>query len=255
MSDNSDPAETPRTTTTTPHTTSSEHGGGARKWIIGAAAAALLVGGGIWAWNARPQQDQQVADAAYDQSEGSTDAVRAAAIPQETAPAASTASVDAAPPAATSSTRAATRTRRASTERTRTAAYYNTPAEATIGVTPASYASDSDDIIVPGARRPVWTATPSARRLTRLYPDSALQRGREGDAQLACTVQQTGRLACNTVSATRGGFGPAAQRVAASFRHATALPNGRDMVGTPVNLHVAFRLEENERERQRLASR
>jgi TonB family protein len=128
--------------------------------------------------------------------------------------------------------------------------------EETIGVTPASVteeevaeAETGDDIIVRARPRPVWTRTPSERRLTSLYPARALERGREGEARLSCTVQEGGALACATVEETPGGFGNAALRVARTYRHSPTRADGTDATGTPVNLRVVFRLEDEERPR------
>jgi len=114
--------------------------------------------------------------------------------------------------------------------------------------------ADEDDVIVHAPRRPIWASTPSARRLSALYPERALERGREGQAQLHCTVEERGRLDCAPVSATPGGFGAAAVRVARTFRHARTLENGHSAIGTPLYLRVVFRIEEPRRG-QRYAAR
>lgn len=230
------------------HISAKPQGGGAGKWLLGAAAAALVVGGGYFAWkNMGPSAQDQSAQAAYEQqySDLNVDgSVRAAPLPAgEMEPLADPAMSDDAQAPAASST---TAPRRATT--TRTAAASQAVPEETIGVTPASITtSDEADIVVPAPRRPVWTSTPNARRLTALYPQNALERGREGEARLACVVGDAGRLDCDRVSETPGGFGAAAVRVARSFRHATTTADGRNAVGTPVNLRVVFRIEEDRR--------
>src|SRR5688572_428128 len=86
---------------------------------------------------------------------------------------------------------------------------------------------------------------PSAsRRLSALYPERALERGREGEARLHCIVQAGGTLDCERLSETPGGFGPAALRVARTLRHAPRLEDGSDAEGTPVRLRVVFRMAE-----------
>src|SRR5690606_37799128 len=60
--------------------------------------------------------------------------------------------------------------------------------EETIGITPVTASTDDsvgdgdgdgDDIVVSAPRRPVWSRTPSARRLSALYPQQQLDRRRE----------------------------------------------------------------------------
>ena len=89
---------------------------------------------------------------------------------------------------------------------------------------------------------------PSARRLAAYYPDRLLQRGREGEARLRCTVRAGGALDCARVEETPG-FGTAALRVARTLRHAPQLADGSDAPGAAVNLRVVFRLSEEERRR------
>ncbi|UPT63863.1 MAG: energy transducer TonB [Hyphomonadaceae bacterium JAD_PAG50586_4] len=97
--------------------------------------------------------------------------------------------------------------------------------------------------------RPIWARTPNERRLSALYPERALARGREGEARLTCIVQDGGALDCDRVSETPGGFGAAAVRVARTFRHAPQLADGSNAIGTPVNLRVVFRIDDDPRGR------
>jgi len=243
-----------RTPETKPHAIRpQQEGGGAGKWLLGAAAAALIVGGGYFAWkNMGPQAGDQTAQAAYEQQYADMNAdgtMRAAPLPASGAPSTldNPTFADDAPPATTASSSTTRTTAARRTTTTRTAAASSVPEE-TIGVTPASITTaDQDDIVVPAPRRPVWTSTPNARRLTAMYPQRALERGREGEARLSCIVGDAGRLDCDRVSETPGGFGAAAVRVARSFRHATTTADGRNAVGTPVNLRVVFRIEEDRR--------
>lgn len=234
-------------------------GGGARKWLIGAAAvtsAVLLLGAGYLAWRSfAPGQDR--AQTAYNDPyaseprpagpverdrrattrEGATDA-RAAAP----------ASVSvASPPSESAASSASTETRRPAPAR-RSAARARTVPDATIVATPVNATgADSDEIVVTGTRR-IWARVPSARRLAAYYPDRLLQRGREGEARLHCTVLAGGALDCTRVEETPG-FGTAALRVARTLRHAPQRADGRDATGTAVNLRVVFRLSEEERRR------
>jgi TonB family protein len=223
-----------------------ESGGGGGKWLLGAAAAIVLIGGGYFAWkNFAPAPNG--AEMAYNDSYADgADPLRAGPLASDaplTEGVAESASVDAAPTVAPATPR--TTTRRAPV---RTA---EAVPEETIGITPisATSANDGDDIVVTAARRPIWSRTPSERRLSALYPERALERGREGEARLACIVQESGALDCDRVAETPGGFGAAAVRVARTFRHAPQLADGSAAVGTPVNLRVVFRIADEDRRR------
>ena len=222
-------------------------GGGGSKLLIGAAAAVILAGAAFAAWqNFAPGQSKT--ETAYNEPYAQ-EPLRAGPIDPDQDINAETAAIDedVAAPAASEAPRSAP-------VRRQTARAEPVP-EQVIGVTPANAtaAPADDDEIVVTARRPVWTHTPTARRLSALYPANALDRGREGEAALACTVQERGELDCDRVSSTPG-FGNAALRVARTFRHSTTLANGESAVGTPVNLRVVFRVEDEERGR-RFASR
>lgn len=218
-------------------------GGGGGKWLLGAAAAAVILGGGYYAYtNYAPNQDRT--EIAYNEPYGE-DPLRAGPLEPADDLSAESASVDdVAPPADTQTEQGTERTQRRSTARTQPVP------EETIGITQASYTgSESDEIVVPGARRPVWERTPTARRLAALYPQRALDRGREGQARLACVVGDAGRLDCESVEATPGGFSNAALRVARTYRHAPTLADGSSAAGTPVNLRVVFKIEDEETRR------
>lgn len=229
-----------------------DKGGGAGKWLAGAAIAAVLLGGGYYAWSTysdspstqSAQNEAFDTDYQYDPERagpiGAANDSSSIASPDESASAA---------PASAQSAPARTTRRAAATPAAATAA------EQTIGITPASAEAapyDDDEIVVTGARRPIWASTPSARRLSTLYPQRALDRGREGEASLQCTVLENGRLDCVPVSETpeRAGFGTAAVRVARTFRHAPQLADGSDAAGSAVNLRVVFRMaDEGDRRR------
>jgi protein TonB len=125
--------------------------------------------------------------------------------------------------------------------------------EQVIGVDSAgtTYQDDEETVVVQGRvrLRPQWVATPSNRRLADAYPTRALERGWEGEASVACVVQDNGRLMCNTVSESpdNSGFGAAARRIALNYRHGPNLENGSPAPGTPVNFRVLFRIEEQNR--------
>jgi hypothetical protein len=228
-------------------------GGGGGKWLLGALGAVVLVGGGYAAWKAS-DTDRTNIDAAYTDTY-SQEPLRAGPLESDDDTLAEPASTDEdiVPPARTEP-------RRAEPARRSTARAETVP-EATIGITPINATDedlnppvgDSDDIVVRAPPRPVWARTPSERRLSALYPTRALERGREGEARLACVVQDGGALDCERISSTPGGFGTGAMRVANSLRHAPYRADGQDAAGTPVNLRVVFRIEDEDR--QRFASR
>jgi TonB family protein len=212
-------------------------GGGAAKWIIGAVGAAVLLGAGFVAWKYL-SPDQGTTQTAYD------DAYAAGPLePSQDITVQSAAAADSAASPADEDQQASAAPARRSTARPRAVP------EQTIGVTPASASTQDSDEIVVTARRPVWAQMPSARRLSAMYPATALERGREGEASLHCTVQDRGALDCVQVSETSRGFGHAAMRVARTLRHAPTLSDGREAAGTPVNLRVVFRMDEGRRRR------
>ncbi|MBL8544952.1 MAG: TonB family protein [Hyphomonadaceae bacterium] len=220
----------------------SKGGGGGGKLLLGAVAAAVLVGGGYLAWKnyGAPNDAQTAYNDSYTSESYVDDPLRAGPIEPADSAIAESASTDAAPPASAP---------RATPARRQTAGA-DVPEE-TIGITPinattAEAATTGDDIVVTANRRPIWVRTPSARRLSALYPERALERGREGEARLRCTVQGDGALDCARVEETPG-FGPAALRVARTLRHAPQLADGSDATGSPVNLRVVFRMDENQR--------
>jgi outer membrane biosynthesis protein TonB len=215
----------------------SKGGGGAGKWLLGGLAAVVLLGGGYFAWKNTQAPGQTDVQSAYNDGY-STDSTHAGPLASESA-----SSDESATPAPASASRSTAARRSAST--TQAAAV----PEETIGITPVNATTDDSDIYVTAPRRPIWSHMPSQQRLTALYPQQALQRGREGEASLHCMVQGNGELACERVEETPGGFGIAAMRVAHTLRHAPQLADGSSSAGTPVNLRVVFRMADDERRR------
>jgi hypothetical protein len=199
----------------------------------------VLLGGGYFIYkNYAPSEDTRTA---YNDTYSSDDPLRAGPLSDDDATA-DTASLDesVAEPASTET--------RGSTPARRSTARAQAVPEETIGITPINATTnDGDDIVVTGARRPIWESTPSQRRLSAMYPQRALDRGREGEARLACIVQDGGVLDCERVEETPGGFGAAAVRVARTFRHSQTLADGSDATGSPVNLRVVFRIDDSQR--------
>ena len=220
-------------------------GGGGGKWLLGALAAVVLVGGGYAAYRTMtPAQndDQYAINNEYDDA----DSLRASPLGE---PSSSTAIDDDNAVADTASSDAAP----APSQRARQRQYAEADAvpETTIGITPISATSDetvdeSESVVVTPPRGPVWSRVPTARRLSALYPARALEREREGEARLACIVQNSGRLACENVEQTPG-FGGAALRVANTLEHSQYRADGSSAIGTPVNLRVVFRMEDGDR--------
>lgn len=212
------------------------------KWLAGAAAVAVLLGGGYYVWNNRPAVQPNSEIAAYDAQSSTT----------PFASGSSTSTADATVDSAaigegvstTSSTRTSTSTGK------RPAVRADAAAEEIVGVSPVSaMRTDENEIVITGARRPVWSSKPSARRLSALYPARALERGKEGEASVHCTVQERGALDCVPVSEmpANAGFSTAALRVARTYRHAALRADGSAAVGTPVNLRVMFRIADEGR--------
>lgn len=220
----------------TPIHPSKGKGGGGSKWVAVTLAAAVLIGGGYLAWQYWPSQANTETAA--------NDALASDPLAAE--------SYDATPPDDVTSDDAAIVAPASQPAAPARRARAAPVPEETIGVTPASATVtesagvESDEIVVT-AHRPVWTSRPSPRRLSAMYPQRALERGREGEARLACVVQERGVLDCDQIEATPGGFGRAAERVAGAYRHAATLSNGESAVGTPVNLRVVFRMSDEER--------
>src|SRR5262245_25065842 len=219
----------------------SQDGGGGVKWLLSAAAAALAFGSGYVAWKNNAPGPAEAHVAAFDPYAG--EPLRAHALP----PSAEMIAVRAAAAeAAAMPHRSVVRPpprRRVPTNR---ALARNAVFEETIGI---AAETNSDEIVVNGARRPVWARRPSPRRMAALYPRHALERGREGEASLRCIVQADGALDCEHVSESARGFGAAAIRVARGFRHAPRLADGADATGAQVNLRIVFRIAEDDRRR------
>lgn len=219
------------------------------KWLAGAAVAALVLGGGYYAVTNMPAPTNEPMEVASYQSK-SSDVAPYAAGPMNTDT--STADLTTAPSAIASESGAASSTTSTrSRARTVQTAQVDVVPETVIGVAPSSVANDADEVVVTGARRPVWVSTPTARRLSAMYPARALEREREGEASLRCIVQDGGSLACERVSETptRAGFGNAALRVARTFKHAPTRYDGASATGTPVNLRVMFRITDEDQRR------
>lgn len=248
------------------HRVSSRHGGGGSgwKWLAIAGAAVVVLGGGWWAWqnyNGAPRADQEIAyedvDTGYAAEPADYAALDERAGPLEPEPV-EQAAIDETRPVATPASAPARRPRTQTAAATTPAAQPASDSASggpvpltVVGVTPASMTTyEDEEVVVEGRRRPVWTRTPSNYRLSTAYPERALERGREGEATVACTVVEAGALDCTQVSESSSGFGRAALRVARMFRHAPQNEDGSSTVGAPVNLRVVFRLADEDNRRR-----
>lgn len=223
--------------------------GGGGKWLLIGLFAVIIGGGGYYAYSTMmpgaPPPELAANDDPY-----ADDPLYAGPIGDEDFDAES-ANLEAEPASSAPSSAAGS----AAPAPRRAAAASTTPArpeavpEATIGVTPVSLSTDEqgEDIVVTAPPRPIWASVPSERRLARFYPERARNLGQEGEASLECTVQTGGALECAQVSESHRGFGAAALRVARALRHAPQTADGRDATGTPLNLRVVFRLDEDRR--------
>jgi TonB family protein len=219
--------------------------------VAGAAAAAILLGGGYYAWKnstPSPAASEVTDNTAIDNPV--TDGAPLTASPAYSDPSGKGA------PSKSSLTTASASDGAAATESAKPKAKARVAAAEipteTIGVSRAGARANqnqTDELVVTGTRGPVWSHKPTAERLSEFYPSYALDRGREGEASLRCTVGERGILSCVSVSETpaRAGFGRAAIQVARTFRHAEKRADGREAVGTPVNLRVLFRMADGER--------
>lgn len=220
-------------------------GGGRLKWLLGAAAAVVLLGGGYFAWQsimAGPAQTAYTEAHQAGSETPSSEPLRDRTLepsPQITADYAEAEESAALPAAA-----APRATPQARTPRAASVSEEVIPEE-TIGI--GSAETSVEDIVVMAPRRPVWVQAPNPRRLSALYPERALARGREGEARLRCTVLADGALDCTRMEETPGGgFGSAALRVARAYRHAPQRADGADATGTPLNLRVVFRIADEQ---------
>lgn len=88
----------------------------------------------------------------------------------------------------------------------------------------------------------VWTQRPSARRISDLYPRSALSEGVGGRVVLQCTVAGDLSVNCSVASETPSGagFGRAALSASSSYRARATLSDGTSAVGSSTRIAVNF---------------
>ena len=88
----------------------------------------------------------------------------------------------------------------------------------------------------------VWTQRPSARRISELYPRSALNDGVGGRVVLDCRVLGDLSASCSIASETPSGagFGRAAMSAASSYRARATLSDGSSAIGSSTRIAVNF---------------
>jgi protein TonB len=88
----------------------------------------------------------------------------------------------------------------------------------------------------------VFTQRPTPRRISELYPQSALRRGVGGRVQLDCRVQYDLSLTCSVASESPAdaGFGRAALAASTSYRARATLSDGASAVGAQTRIAVNF---------------
>ncbi|MCX7356860.1 MAG: hypothetical protein NT015_01720 [Alphaproteobacteria bacterium] len=88
----------------------------------------------------------------------------------------------------------------------------------------------------------VWAARPSARRISELYPRSALNDGVGGRVVLDCRVLGDLSVSCSIASETPSGagFGRAAMSASGSYRARATLSDGSSAIGSTTRIAVNF---------------
>lgn len=118
----------------------------------------------------------------------------------------------------------------------------NPPPVQTANVEPSIIGSATPPQPQRAAGSVVWTQRPTARRISDLYPRSALNDGVGGRVVMECRVQGDLSVSCSVVSETPSGngFGRAALSASSSYRARPTLSDGTSAVGSTTRIAVNF---------------
>jgi hypothetical protein len=114
---------------------------------------------------------------------------------------------------------------------------------------PLQSANVEPSIIGPSSTQPqrpagsvVWAQRPSSQRINDVYPQRALRDGVGGRVVLDCRVLANLSVSCSVASETPvgAGFGPAAMRVAGSYRARATLSDGSSAIGSNARIAINF---------------
>ncbi len=118
----------------------------------------------------------------------------------------------------------------------------NPPPVQTASVEPSIIGSATPTQPQRAAGSVVWTQRPTARRISDLYPRSALNDGVGGRVVMECRVLGDLSVSCSVASETPSGvgFGRAALSAASSYRARATLSDGSSSVGSTTRIAVNF---------------
>jgi protein TonB len=118
----------------------------------------------------------------------------------------------------------------------------NPPPVQTANVEPSIVGSATPTQPQRAAGSVVWTQRPTTRRISDLYPRSALNDGVGGRVVMECRVLGDLSVSCSVVSETPSGvgFGRAALSASSSYRARPTLSDGSSAVGSTTRIAVNF---------------
>jgi hypothetical protein len=118
----------------------------------------------------------------------------------------------------------------------------NAPPVQTANVEPSILGSATPTQPQRAAGSVVWTQRPTSRRISDLYPRSALNDGVGGRVVMECRVLGDLSVSCSIASETPSGvgFGRAALSAASSYRARATLSDGSSAVGSTARIAVSF---------------